>query len=240
MRVEKPKMALLVLQEGDSHIDSFDIVVFVGDSGCGKTNLLSRFVKGTFLPNTRSTIGVEFASKNIKVKGKKIAQMQVWDTAGQDRYRAITSAYYRNACGAFLVYDISRLATFKALDSWLEELRTYLAPEVPIVVVGNKSDLRHLREVTLEQAKSWCTENCISLYLETSALENTNIDVAFELLTNAMLESLESNDLDVSSNDLIPPKPTGGVVIDASGFYPPGSTTTTTTETSGSSCFCGK
>jgi GTPase SAR1 family protein len=115
------------------------------------------------------------------------------DTAGQDRYRAITAAYYRNASGAFLVYDISRGPTFKSLDKWLEDLRSHVDPEVPIIVVGNKSDLREHREVTQDQAKAWCEQNCINQYLETSALDNTNVENAFLMLINAMVQQIETD-----------------------------------------------
>lgn len=184
---------------------TFKIVV-VGDSGCGKTNLLTRFVRNEFFPNSQTTIGVEFANKTIDIKGGRRACIQVWDTAGQDRYRAITSAYYRSASGAFLVYDMTRASTFKSLEKWLGELRQHLEPEIPIVVVGNKSDLRPIREVSQEQARRWCEQNCISMYLETSCLENINVEVAFLTLVNAIVDYVEKEDdtNDLSKNDLIP------------------------------------
>jgi hypothetical protein len=82
-------------------------VVLIGDSGVGKSNLLSRFTRNEFLLESKSTIGVEFATRSIQVDGKTI-KAQIWDTAGQERYRAITSAYYRGAVGALLVYDITK------------------------------------------------------------------------------------------------------------------------------------
>ena len=82
-------------------------ILLIGDSGVGKSNLLSRFTKDEFSKDSKSTIGVEFATRSIQVDGKTI-KAQVWDTAGQERYRAITSAYYRGAVGALLVYDITK------------------------------------------------------------------------------------------------------------------------------------
>lgn len=84
------------------------LVVLIGDSGVGKSNLLSRFTRNEFNLESRSTIGVEFATRSIQVDGKTI-KAQIWDTAGQERYRAITSAYYRGAVGALLVYDIAKV-----------------------------------------------------------------------------------------------------------------------------------
>ena len=90
--------------------DSYDYlfkIVLIGDSSVGKSNLLSRFTRNEFHIDSKSTIGVEFATKTIEVDGKRV-KAQIWDTAGQERYRAITSAYYRGAVGALLVYDISK------------------------------------------------------------------------------------------------------------------------------------
>ena len=82
-------------------------VVLIGDSGVGKSNLLSRFTRNEFCLESKSTIGVEFATRSVAVDGKTV-KAQIWDTAGQERYRAITSAYYRGAVGALLVYDITK------------------------------------------------------------------------------------------------------------------------------------
>lgn len=99
-------------------------VVLIGDSNVGKSNLLMRFTRNEFNLESKSTIGVEFATKTVPVGGKTI-KAQIWDTAGQERYRAITSAYYRGAVGALLVYDISKRATYENVERWLEELRDH-------------------------------------------------------------------------------------------------------------------
>ena len=98
--------------EHDNGITSqiYFVVVLIGDSGVGKSNLLSRFTRNEFNLESKSTIGVEFATRSIQVDGKTI-KAQIWDTAGQERYRAITSAYYRGAVGALLVYDIGNYQT---------------------------------------------------------------------------------------------------------------------------------
>ena len=94
-------------------------VVLIGDSGVGKSNLLSRFTRNEFALESKSTIGVEFATRSIQVDGKTI-KAQIWDTAGQERYRAITSAYYRGAVGALLVYDITKHVTYENVERWLK------------------------------------------------------------------------------------------------------------------------
>ena len=136
--------------------DTPPIVVLIGDSGVGKSNLLSRFTRNEFNLDSKSTIGVEFATRSISVDGKTI-KAQIWDTAGQERYRAITSAYYRGAVGALLVYDISKHQTYENVTRWLKELRDHADANIVIMLVGNKSDLRHLRAVPTEDAKEFAS-----------------------------------------------------------------------------------
>jgi Ras-related protein Rab-11A len=136
-------------------------VVLIGDSGVGKSNLLSRFTRNEFNLDSKSTIGVEFATRSIQVDSKTI-KAQIWDTAGQERYRAITSAYYRGAVGALLVYDISKHQTYENVTRWLKELRDHADANIVIMLVGNKSDLRHLRAVPTEEAKAFAS---MSLFL---------------------------------------------------------------------------
>jgi len=165
----------------DSSQEEYDYlykVVLIGDSGVGKSNLLSRFTRNEFNLETKSTIGVEFATRSIQTEGKTI-KAQIWDTAGQERYRAITSAYYRGAVGALLVYDISKHATYKNVERWLAELRENADRNIVIMLVGNKSDLRHLREVPTEEAKEFAEKNKLS-FIETSALDSSNVELAFQ------------------------------------------------------------
>ncbi|KAJ8761930.1 hypothetical protein K2173_006532 [Erythroxylum novogranatense] len=157
-------------------------VVLIGDSGVGKSNLLSRFTRNEFSLESKSTIGVEFATRSLNVDGKVI-KAQIWDTAGQERYRAITSAYYRGAVGALLVYDVTRHSTFENVERWLKELRDHTDPNIVVMLVGNKSDLRHLVAVSTEDGKSFSEREAL-YFMETSALEATNVDNAFsEVLT---------------------------------------------------------
>ncbi|CAD5190482.1 ras-related protein Rab11B [Musa acuminata AAA Group] len=157
-------------------------VVLIGDSGVGKSNLLSRFTRNEFSLESKSTIGVEFATRTIRVD-EKVVKAQIWDTAGQERYRAITSAYYRGAVGALVVYDITRHVTFESVERWLKELREHTDSSTIIMLVGNKADLRHLRAVSTEDAKDFA-ERENSFFMETSALESMNVENAFsEVLT---------------------------------------------------------
>lgn len=192
-------MFLKVPWELTAHFSA--IVVLIGDSGVGKSNLLSRFTRNEFNLDSKSTIGVEFATRSIQVDAKTI-KAQIWDTAGQERYRAITSAYYRGAVGALLVYDISKHQTYENVTRWLKELRDHADSNIVIMLVGNKSDLRHLRAVPTEEAKQFAStlfpvwmfcvrtrlfvfvltvvgENNLS-FIETSALDASNVELAFQ------------------------------------------------------------
>ncbi|CAL9083726.1 unnamed protein product [Musa textilis] len=180
-------------------------VVLIGDSGVGKSNLLSRFTRNEFSLESKSTIGVEFATRSLTVDGK-VVKAQIWDTAGQERsvlvfsslwtkcwlvhnptfncrYRAITSAYYRGAIGALLVYDVTRHATFENVERWLKELRSHTDPNIVVMLIGNKSDLRHLVAVPTEDGEAYAERESL-YFMETSALEATNVENAFaEVLT---------------------------------------------------------
>ncbi|NIG60019.1 ras-related protein Rab-11B isoform X2 [Pontoporia blainvillei] len=145
-----PSLTVACLQHPGSHCE----VVLIGDSGVGKSNLLSRFTRNEFNLESKSTIGVEFATRSIQVDGKTI-KAQIWDTAGQERYRAITSAYYRGAVGALLVYDIAKHLTYENVERWLKELRDHADSNIVIMLVGNKSDLRHLRAVPTDEARAF-------------------------------------------------------------------------------------
>ncbi|KAK1375391.1 RAB GTPase [Heracleum sosnowskyi] len=161
----------------DEDYDYLFKIVLIGDSGVGKSNLLSRFTRNEFSLESKSTIGVEFATRSITVD-EKIIKAQIWDTAGQERYRAITSAYYRGAVGALLVYDVTRNVTFQNVERWLKELRDHTDANIVIMLVGNKADLRHLRAVSTENAQAFA-ERESNFFMETSALESTNVESAF-------------------------------------------------------------
>jgi len=166
--------------KADDEYDYLFKVVLIGDSGVGKSNLLSRFTRNEFNLESKSTIGVEFATRSINVDGKTI-KAQIWDTAGQERYRAITSAYYRGAVGALLVYDIAKHVTFENVDRWLKELRDHADHNIVIMLVGNKSDLRHLRAVVTDDATAYAEQRKLS-FIETSALDSTNVEQAFQTI----------------------------------------------------------
>ncbi|TLD06285.1 uncharacterized protein PgNI_08162 [Pyricularia grisea] len=177
-------------------------MVLIGDSGVGKSNLLSRFTRNEFNLDSKSTIGVEFATRSIQVDSKTI-KAQIWDTAGQERYRAITSAYYRGAVGALLVYDISKHQTYENVTRWLKELRDHADANIVIMLVGNKSDLRHLRAVPTEEAKAFASENHLS-FIETSAFDASNVELAFQNILTEIYRIVSSKALDSGDTPSMP------------------------------------
>ncbi|KAJ7043337.1 ras family-domain-containing protein [Mycena filopes] len=188
-----------------SNYDYLFKVVLIGDSGVGKSNLLSRFTRNEFNLESKSTIGVEFATRSIDVDGKTV-KAQIWDTAGQERYRAITSAYYRGAVGALLVYDIAKHATYVNVTRWLKELRDHADSNIVIMLVGNKSDLKHLRAVPTDEAKTFSTENGLS-FIETSALDASNVEGAFQTILTDIYRIVSSKSLEQSNNPIDAPGP---------------------------------
>ena len=162
----------------DAEYDYLFKVVLIGDSGVGKSNLLSRFTRNEFSLDSKSTIGVEFATKSIQAEGKTI-KAQIWDTAGQERYRAITSAYYRGAVGALLVYDLTKHGTFENVDRWLRELRDHAEANIVVMLVGNKCDLKTQRAVETSEAMAFAEQHNLA-FIETSALDASGVDVAFQ------------------------------------------------------------
>ncbi|XP_071376118.1 ras-related protein Rab-25-like [Centroberyx affinis] len=169
-------------------------VVLIGESGVGKSNLLSRFTKNEFNHDSRTTIGVEFSTRTVQLQGFTI-KAQIWDTAGLERYRAITSAYYRGAVGALLVYDITKHLTYESVERWLKELYDHADPHIVVMLVGNKTDLASERSVPTEEAKDFAEKKGL-LFLETSALESTNVEAAF----NSVLAEIQRK---VSSKEVI-------------------------------------
>ncbi|KAJ7061759.1 ras-related protein rab-11A-like protein [Mycena amicta] len=147
--------------------------------------VLSRFTRDEFKLDTKTTIGVEFATKSIEVDDR-IMRAHMWDTAGQERYRAMSSVYYRGAIGALIVYDITKYSSFENVATWLQELRANTSSGstasteegIVIMLVGNKSDMKHLRAVGTEEGRKFAEKNNLS-FIETSALDASNVDSAF-------------------------------------------------------------
>ncbi|XP_061753090.1 ras-related protein Rab-25-like [Nerophis ophidion] len=191
---------------GDETYNFVFKVVLIGESGVGKSNLLTRFTKNEFNHDSRTTIGVEFSTRTVQLDNCTI-KMQVWDTAGLERYRAITSAYYRGAVGALLVFDITKHLTYESAERWLKELYDHADPHMVVMLVGNKSDLEHLRTVPAEEARAFAEKKGL-MYMETSALDSTNVEAAFTDVLTAIHRKVASREVtrgSISAVTLTPP-----------------------------------
>ncbi|KAF3327745.1 Ras-related protein RABA5c [Carex littledalei] len=172
-------------------------VVIIGDSAVGKSNLLSRYARNEFNLHSKATIGVEFQTQSMDIDGKEV-KAQIWDTAGQERFRAVTSAYYRGAFGALVVYDISRRSTFENVGRWLQELNTHSDTTVVKMLVGNKCDLQNIREVSVDEGKTLAESEGL-FFMETSALDSTNVKKAFEIVIKEIYKNVSRKILNSDS-----------------------------------------
>ena len=155
-------------------------VVLLGDSGVGKTCIIARYISGSFDKNSPTTNGASFCSKNVRFDqlGKNLL-LDIWDTAGQEKYKALTKFFYKDAAVCILVYDVTRKESFQSLkDYWYSQLKENSEPDIVIGVAGNKSDLYENEEVKEDEAREWAKE--IGAVFElTSAQNNTGINDLF-------------------------------------------------------------
>ncbi|KZV53331.1 hypothetical protein F511_07625 [Dorcoceras hygrometricum] len=174
-------------------IDYVFKIVLIGDSAVGKSQLLARFARNEFSLESKATIGVEFQTKTLAIDNKTV-KAQIWDTAGQERYRAVTSAYYRGAVGAMLVYDMTKRQSFDHMARWLEELRGHADKNIVIMLIGNKCDLGTLRAVPTEDAQEFAERENL-YFMETSALEATNVESAFMTILSEIYRIISKKSL---------------------------------------------
>jgi len=171
-------------------------LIMIGQSTVGKSSLLRQFKEGEYFPDISLTVGVDFHAKMVKVNGNSI-KLQLWDTAGQDRFRAIVKAYYRNAVGGLLVFDITNRESFASLDDWYEEVMKYADPHKPVfVLVGNKDDQSRQRQVTKEEGMQFARNHNMD-YIETSAKSGHNVEDTFQRLSQRILQMVNSGDIRV-------------------------------------------
>ncbi|KAI5148619.1 Ras-related protein Rab-10 [Enteropsectra breve] len=164
-------------------------IILIGDSGVGKTSIMRMFVDSMHMPDAASTIGVDFKIKTIQLGGKKI-KLQLWDTAGQEKFKAIVGSYYRGAHGILLVFDLTDRNSFLHLSSWLSEITERVdKKEVEVFVLGNKTDLSDRCSVSQDEINKFMAEQDIPLasYVEVSAKDNINIAKCFEDLVTAIV-----------------------------------------------------
>ena len=175
--------------------------IIIGDSAVGKSNMLLRYIHDRFNEDFHSTIGVEFGAKNIQIDGK-VFRIQIWDTAGQETFRSITRAYYKNSVCAFVVYDISNRATFDNIKSWVEDCKRLSPKTVLMVLVGNKSDLEERREVSYNEGSIFAQKNGM-LFFECSAKTGNNIEQIFTESTREIYKRIKEGFYDLENENCI-------------------------------------
>ena len=167
-------------------------VTLVGDSGVGKTCLLSMYVKG-MCEQSIPTIAIEFCTKEIELYDGTKIKVQLWDTAGQERFKSLAMTYYRKAYGILLLFDVTKRSSFLACKNYLEEVRINSDKKCVIYLVGNKIDLVNNREISTKEAENFAKKENIK-YIETSAVKNMNVTDVFTSLLNNIYEIKKEED----------------------------------------------
>jgi Ras-related protein Rab-1A len=169
------------------HIFSvFFKILLIGDLGVGKSCVILRYVEGDFPGNIMSSIGVDFKTKQIDLDDRLI-KLQIWDTAGHEKFRTITTSYYKSAHAIIILYDITQKASFEHIRNWITEIDKFGKQGVLKVIVGNKLDMENNRKITKEAAENLALKYGIKLW-EVSAKDNTNIEEMFLDTIKTLLE----------------------------------------------------
>lgn len=195
---------------------SFKIII-IGDSCVGKTSLARKYVNNTFYESYKSTIGIDFLSKTIKINSKNL-NLQIWDTAGSERFRAMSPSFYRGADGCVIVFDLTNILSFRNLEGWIDEFllisHPYDPDNYPFIIIGNKSDLINDSNRVISQRfiERFCESKKMK-YFEVSTKFNKNISDAFSYIITKIynknninidlydMQSVNLND-DISNNDI--------------------------------------
>lgn len=159
-------------------------ICLLGDTGVGKSSLVLRFVRDQYKENMESTIGASFMTKHLTVDGNTFV-FQIWDTAGQEKYRALAPMYYRGAAAAIVVYDVTRETTFPTVKDWVTELNKNTSSTIVLAIAGNKCDLEDLREVSTDKAKEYA-DDIGAIFAETSAVTAVNVQELFESIARKL------------------------------------------------------
>ncbi|XP_052025670.1 ras-related protein Rab-32 [Apodemus sylvaticus] len=185
-------------------------VLVIGELGVGKTSIIKRYVHQLFSQHYRATIGVDFALKVLNWDSRTLVRLQLWDIAGQERFGNMTRVYYKEALGAFVVFDISRSSTFDAVLKWKNDLDSKVhlpnGSPIPAVLLANKCDQKKDGSQSPSQIDQFCKDHGFTGWFETSAKDNVNIDEATRFLVEKMLanqQSFPSEDLDTDKIKLV-------------------------------------
>jgi Ras-related protein Rab-11A len=166
---------------------TFKIVIF-GDSQTGKTTLTHRYLTNLFKEDIQMTLGVDFMLKAVEMSGDKI-KLQIWDFAGEERFRFLFPSYIRGANGAIFMYDITNYGSLAHVEEWFEIIENEIGYELPLIFVGGKTDLLHLKEVSTRKAMEIANEKNADGFIECSSKTGENVHKIFELLTRLIYKN---------------------------------------------------
>ncbi len=168
--------------------------IFLGDSSVGKTSIVEKYTKKKFSDSLQSTVGIDFKLSIMTFKGHKI-RINISDTAGQERFRTIAKNYIHNSDGIFIVFDLSNKNSFESISYWLNEINKLKnLDELKIIILGNKSDLTNIREISKEEISEFIKTNNYKV-IETSAKTGEGIKEAFEDLVDLILENKTEDEI---------------------------------------------
>ena len=163
-------------------------ILLLGDSTVGKTCFLLRYVDDSFLDLHMATIGLDYRLKTLILEEQKIVKVQLWDTAGQDKFRAITRNYYKGASGIILIFDVTNVKTYENIKKWINEIKEEISEKVAIVLIGNKVDNVQERKISKEQGDKLASEIGVKFF-ETSAKTGEGINESVFFLVKKIFEN---------------------------------------------------
>ena len=191
----------------ESDFETLIKLVIIGDSGVGKSNFLFKFIEGQFSPAHVATIGFDYKSKIVTLpKSKKKVKLQIWDTAGQEKYMAINKNLFQRVQGIILMYDLTQRQTYERLNIWLNIIKT-MTNDIPIILVANKLDEENNAEkgriVDYDEGEAFAKKNEFP-FLEASAFNGTNVENAFNTISEIVIQSLlQDRTISINENNIL-------------------------------------
>ena len=167
-------------------------VSLIGDSGTGKTSIITRFIDNVFKSETSTTIGVDFKIVSFNLGNETYAKMQIWDTCGSERFKSLTASFLKTCSAFILVFDLTRLSTFQNIDNWIKIINENTKPKF-LILIGNKSDLKDERNIDKEKIYKYCEKNKFN-YIETSVKNNLNIEKVFKEVAYQLYSGIKGKD----------------------------------------------
>ena len=167
-------------------------ILLLGDSSVGKTCFLKRYTENTFQDAYLSTIGLEFKYKLVTLEDGIIVKVQLWDTAGEERFRTIAKSYYKGAHGIVLIYDVTNRKTYENIRKWMNQIKDDSSSNISIILVANKIDCENeYRQVTKEEGKTLAKSNNLPIF-EASAKDNINVEESFKYLIEKINQNISN------------------------------------------------